>query len=149
MKILGGGNLHTVCVSDRPNGFQVAGHVRKAVNALARHGDLLKVGSEERHDACARLFNLATARKTDPGVERSGLGLVLSVQMIVEVQTETYSSCIILDSMTCAVRRENMSCCHVDGEPNSTPRKHAIDNSIRVLSRRASAGRIQGGPWVR
>ena len=152
VKILGGGNLHSVRVSARPNDFQVAEHVRKAVNAVARHGYLLKVGSEERHDACARLFTLARARKTDLGVERSELGLVLfdTVEAFslddCRGTNRDYFKLHNTEFNELRSTSRKMSCCHADGEPNSTPRKHAIDNSIRVLPR-ASAGRIQGGPW--
>lgn len=46
-------------VSNCPGHFRGAVHVRKAVNALARYGDLLKVGGEKRHVSCAKLFTLA------------------------------------------------------------------------------------------
>lgn len=63
VKILGGGNLHSGLHQQFTGSFHGVGHVRKAVNALARHGDLLKVGGEERHDACARLFTFVRRGK--------------------------------------------------------------------------------------
>jgi hypothetical protein len=58
VKILGGGNLDPGWVSDWLGQFHGAGHVREAVDTLARCGDLLKVRGEESHDVCGSLFTL-------------------------------------------------------------------------------------------
>lgn len=67
VNIFGGGNLYSGCVSDRLVHCPGAWNLRKAVNALARHGDLLKVGGEERHDVCARLFSYSRQPRQEPG----------------------------------------------------------------------------------
>lgn len=96
VKIFGGGNLHTGYVSDRLVNYLGGGHLRQAVNALARYGDLLKVGGEERHDGCvgcAKLFTFVRARDTD----RWAAGLIvflwysrgLQFKDLIEIVTET------------------------------------------------------------
>lgn len=59
VKILGGGNLHSGCVSDWRCHILGAKNAREAVDALTGHGDLLEVGGEERHVARTRLFTCA------------------------------------------------------------------------------------------
>lgn len=96
VKILGGGNLYSGCVSDRLVHYPGVWNLRKAIDALARHGYLLEVGCEERHDVCARLFTLGRRGKTGRGAAECGLILgcfliqrVSSLQVMVEIETKT------------------------------------------------------------